>query len=65
MQERPCPSCDHGSFEDELAVRKIGRTICTGTYTVYVVECSCGVRGPEAKTKDEALEKWNAMPRRV
>lgn len=30
----------------------------------YRVGCECGARGPQADYKHQAIEQWNAAPRR-
>lgn len=62
MTEKACPVCRHGTFEDELAIVK--REVFPGCVS-YQVACSCGVHGPDADTREEAIAKWNAMPRNV
>ena len=56
-----CPACKHGPLDDEL---RIGRELLYDKTTYrYFVECSCGVRGPAADNREEAIAKWNRMPR--
>lgn len=57
----PCPSCN--CADEELRIGRDESVILGKSVFRIFVECSCGVRGPDAETKDEAVEKWNAMPR--
>jgi hypothetical protein len=57
-----CPFCKNTN-QDEFSVHKEWRkppTVPTYlTFGVYSVSCSCGARGPDGHTPEEAVERWN------
>lgn len=56
MKRLPCPACD---------TRKL-RVFHWDLKTIYV-EClrgGCRMSGPLGKNDQEAMDKWNALPRR-
>lgn len=48
---KPCPRC--GKCDTELR-----NGFCPGA---TVVLCHCGMRGPDARTDDEAIARWNEL----
>lgn len=71
LKPLPCPFC--GSSMDSFA----GLTedsFAESSYGKFMINCDCGVLGPEGKTMEEAIAAWNrrtaaqrreSRPRRV
>jgi hypothetical protein len=54
-----CPFCKNAN-QDEFAIHQEVRSIGLDPFhIVYNVACTCGARGPDADTREEAVEKWN------
>jgi Lar family restriction alleviation protein len=55
---KPCPFCGN-THEEEFTLHKEDRIIGAVMWTVYNVSCSCGARGPDSHSREEAVERWN------
>jgi hypothetical protein len=54
---KPCPFCRCTNERSELPVVSYPRM--HGFYNWYVRCLNCGAAGPDAPSRDEAVEKWN------
>jgi Lar family restriction alleviation protein len=51
-----CPFCG-AIYQEELTVSLSGKP--GSAYRHFNVCCSCGATGPNADTKEKAVERWN------
>jgi len=59
VDKKPCPFCGN-DYEEEFAVEKDRRVVTEETvYDNYYVLCSCGARGKDSRSREQAIENWN------
>jgi hypothetical protein len=55
---KPCPVCLRNGAAPSTMLDTASQI------PFRLVECDCGARGPRAGTDDEAIDRWNSLPRR-
>ncbi len=63
MKNKSCPFCGN-MLPEEFAIRTDPKEISRGSKKPMIVlfysfNCSCGASGPDAYTRQEAIDKWN------
>jgi len=57
-QCKPCPFCGNSDPEEIAMIHDTVQHVW-GPQEKHNVTCSCGATGPDANTKEEAIQKWD------
>ena len=60
MKVKNCPWCDEIPRLDWFSLPSDGRDL---TFHVWCDD-GCGMSGPHGENKEEAIERWNELPRK-